>query len=74
MPHYNLSKEQEEFVKEAEEQGCKVDLNYSNEFLKGRKCPAVFTDTKEAFKALSFNGKGVQWDKIEAGFVIYAPF
>lgn len=74
MPHYELSTEQEKFIAEAEEQDCKVDLNYTNEFLKERKCPAVFVETKEAFKALSFNGRNVQWDKTDDGFVIYAPF
>ena len=71
MAHYNLSEEQEQFIEEAESHKLKVEYNYNNNFTKGRNCPAVRVNS---LKGQSFNGKSIQWDKDESGFVIYAPF
>lgn len=71
MPHYELSKEQEDFISEAESKGYKVDLNYSNKYEKGRKCPAIHVDS---LKSISFRGRNIQWDRTSNGFVIYAPY
>lgn len=71
MPHYELSKEQERFVSEAERQGLKVDYGYSNRFLKDAKCPAVFVST---LRDASFGGRDIQWDRKGDGYVIYAPY
>lgn len=73
MPHYELSKEQEAFVAEAEQNGYKVDLNYTNKYEKGQnqKCPAIHVSS---VKTVSFRGRNIQWDKNGDGFVIYAPY
>jgi len=71
MPHYELSKEQEEFVAEAQSKGYQIDYNYSNRFEKGMKCPAVHVNS---MKSISFRQKNIQWDKTSNGFVIYAPY
>lgn len=71
MPNYELSKEQEDFIAEAEAKGHKVDLNYSNKWEKGRKCPAVHVNS---IKSTSFGGRNIQWDKTKNGFIVYAPY
>lgn len=71
MPDYELSKEQELFVREAENQGLEVDYTYSGRFMYGRKCPSVRVDNVHSFQT---NAKGAQWDQMGLGFVIYCPY
>lgn len=71
MSNYNLSQEQENFIKEAEGHELRVDYEYSSPFLKGRKCPAV---KLKSLKDKSFNTKSLQWEKGPDGFIVYAPY
>jgi hypothetical protein len=68
---YALSTEQERFIAEAEQKGYKVDLDYSNKYEKGTKCPAVHLKN---IKDIIFTGRNVQWNKTSSGYVVYAPY
>jgi|GEM_PF-4675745 len=47
-PRYELSKNQQQFVDDAEEQFFKVDYMYSGRGMYGRRCPAVIEERGEA--------------------------
>lgn len=65
---YELSENQQEFVRDAESQGLDVDYTYSGRFMYGQRCPCVKVDNVHSLKT----DANVSVDSLGLGFVVYA--
>jgi hypothetical protein len=63
-----LSKNQQKFVFDAEDQGFDVDYEYSGRSMFGRTCPSIQVGGMGQFATKAV----VCWDNMGKGFVIYA--
>ena len=63
-----LSENQQLFVKDAEEQGYKINFNYSGRGMYGKTCPSIVTHGIADFRTEA----GYSYDNMGMDFVIYA--
>lgn len=66
--NYTLSANQRKFVKDALNQGKKVEYDYSGRGMYGARCPAVRVDSIHSLNT----DANVQTDNMGLGYVIYA--
>jgi hypothetical protein len=65
---YELSDNQKQFVRDAEEQGLEINWDYSGRGMFGKCCPAVMVDGLGEFHTTA----NYESDSMGLGFVIYA--
>lgn len=64
-----LSKNQKQFVEDAEDQGHEIDYEYSGRGMFGAKCPSI---TVKGMGELNTSAE-ISWDNMGKDYVIYAP-
>jgi hypothetical protein len=70
LPDYIYSKNQLEFINDAEECGFEVDYSYSGRGMFGNICPCIRCDNRNDIKTKS----NVNTDSMGLGVVIYAQY